>query len=115
MVAEYTPLFDWIALPFRLYLELLSVPEAAAAAPAMVVGFADMILPAVLGAGIESELTRFIIAGISVSQVIYMSEIGALILRSRIETTVWHLAGIFLLRTVIAIPLFVLLGHLLLD
>ena len=115
MVAEYTPLFDWIALPFRLYLELLSVPEAAAAAPAMVVGFADMILPAVLGAGIESELTRFIIAGISVSQVIYMSEIGALVLRSRIKTTVWHLAGIFLLRTVIAIPLFVLLGHLLLD
>lgn len=115
IVAEYTPLFNWIAYPFRLYLELLAVPEAAAAAPSMVVGFADMILPAVLGSGIDSELTRFIIAGISVTQVIYMSEIGTLILRSKIQTTVWQLAGIFLVRTVIAIPLFVLLGHLLLD
>jgi len=115
MVAEYTPLFNWIAYPFRLYLELLAVPEAAAAAPSMVVGFADMILPAVLGADIESELTRFIIAGISVTQVIYMSEIGALILRSQINTSIWQLAGIFLLRTVAAIPLFVLLGYLLLD
>ena len=115
ILAEYTPLFNWISFPFRLYLELLAVPEAAAAAPSMVVGFADMILPAVLGSGIDSELTRFIIAGISVTQVIYMSEIGALILRSKIETTIWQLAGIFLLRTIIAIPLFVLLGHLLLD
>ena len=115
IVAEFTPLFNWIAYPFRLYLELLSVPEAAAAAPSMVVGFADMILPAVLGSGIEAEHTRFLIAGISVTQVIYMSEIGALILRSKIETTIWQLAGIFLMRTIIAIPLFVLLGHLLLD
>jgi len=115
IVAEFTPLFNWIAYPFRLYLELLAVPEAVAAAPSMVVGFADMILPAVLGSGIDSEFTRFIIAGVSVTQVIYMSEIGTLILRSKIETTVWHLAGIFLVRTIIAIPLFVLMGHLLLD
>ncbi len=115
IVAEYTQLFNWIAYPFRLYLELLAVPEAVAAAPSMVVGFADMILPAVLGSGIDSEFTRFIIAGVSVTQVIYMSEIGTLILRSKIETTVWHLAGIFLVRTIIAIPLFVLMGHLLLD
>ena len=115
IIAEYTPVFGWIAWPFRLYLEALGVPEAAAAAPSMVVGFADMILPAVLGNGIQSELTRYIIAGVSVTQVIYMSEIGTLILRSRIQTTVWQLAGIFLVRTVIAIPLFVGLGHLLLG
>lgn len=115
MVAEFTPLFNWIAFPFQIYLQLLGVPEASSAAPSMVVGFADMILPAVLGSGIESELTRFVIAGISVTQVIYMSEIGALILRSQIETTVWQLAGIFLLRTVIAIPLLVLLGNIMLD
>lgn len=114
-LAEYTPLFNWIAWPFERYLALLGVPEAAAAAPSMVVGFADMILPAVLGQGIESELTRFIIAGISVTQVIYLSEIGALLLRSSIETSVGQLAGIFLVRTVLALPLFVILGHLLLD
>jgi nucleoside recognition membrane protein YjiH len=114
-LAEYTPVFTWIAWPFERYLALLGVPEAAAAAPSMVVGFADMILPAVLGQGIESELTRFIIAGISVTQVIYLSEIGALLLRSSIETSVAQLAGIFLVRTVLALPLFVMLGHLFLD
>ncbi len=114
-LAEYTPVFTWIAWPFERYLALLGVPEAAAAAPSMVVGFADMILPAVLGQGIESELTRFIIAGISVTQVIYLSEIGALLLRSSIETSVGQLAGIFLVRTVLALPLFVILGHLFLD
>ncbi|MHA7815602.1 MAG: YjiH family protein [Pseudohaliea sp.] len=114
-LAEYTPVFTWIAWPFEQYLALLGVPEATAAAPSMVVGFADMILPAVLGQGIESELTRFIIAGISVTQVIYLSEIGALLLRSSIETSVAQLAGIFLVRTVLALPLFVILGHLFLD
>jgi nucleoside recognition membrane protein YjiH len=114
-LAEYTPVFSWIAWPFERYLALLGVPEAAAAAPSMVVGFADMILPAVLGQGIESEFTRFIIAGISVTQVIYLSEIGALLLRSSIETSVGQLAGIFLVRTVLALPLFVILGHLFLD
>ncbi len=115
IIAEYTPVFTWISYPFQLYLELLAVPEAQAAAPTMVVGFADMILPAVLGSTIESELTRFIIAGLSVTQVIYMSEIGALILRSKIQTTIRLLAGIFLLRTVFSIPLFVALGHLFLG
>ena len=114
-LAEYTPVFTWIAWPFERYLALLGVPEAAAAAPSMVVGFADMILPAVLGQGIESEFTRFIIAGISVTQVIYLSEIGALLLRSSIETSVTQLAGIFLVRTVLALPLFVILAHLFLD
>ncbi len=115
IIAEYTPVFSWIGYPFRLYLELLGVPEASAAAPSMVVGFADMILPAVLGAGIESEQTKFLIAGISVTQVIYMSEIGALILRSKIQTNIGQLAAIFLVRTVIAIPLFAVLGRVLLS
>ena len=41
--------------------------------------------------------------------------IGALLLRSSIETSVGQLAGIFLVRTVLALPLFVILGHLFLD
>ena len=48
----------------------------------MVVGFADMFLPAVIGSGIESEMTRFVIAGVSVTQLIYMSELGGLLLGS---------------------------------
>ena len=36
ILATYTPIFDWLSLPFKYYLELLGVPEAAAAAPATV-------------------------------------------------------------------------------
>lgn len=73
MINEFTPIFQYLSYPFIFILELLQLPEAKATAPAMIVGFADMFLPAVIGKGIESELTRFVIAGMAVSQLIYMS------------------------------------------
>ncbi len=112
IVAEYTPLFKIISYPLIPVLTLLGLPEAAEAAPTFLVGFADMFLPAVLGAGIESELTRFVLAGVSLTQIIYMSEIGILILRSNIPVKFWELAVIFVLRTIITLPILVLFGHL---
>ncbi|AQU78529.1 MULTISPECIES: YjiH family protein [Planococcus] len=112
IVAEYTPLFKIISYPLIPVLTLFGLPEAAEAAPTFLVGFADMFLPAVLGAGIESELTRFVLAGVSLTQIIYMSEIGILILRSNIPVKFWELAVIFVLRTIITLPILVLFGHL---
>src|SRR5690606_35117575 len=112
MVAEYTPLFKIISYPLIPVLTLLGLPEAAEAAPTFLVGFADMFLPAVLGSGIESELTRFVLAGVSLTQIIYMSEIGILILLSNIPVKFWELAVIFILRTIITLPILVLFGHL---
>ena len=112
VVAEYTPLFKIISYPLIPVLTLLGLPEAAEAAPTFLVGFADMFLPAVLGSGIESELTRFVLAGVSLTQIIYMSEIGLLILRSNIPVKFWELAMIFVLRTIITLPILVVFGHL---
>lgn len=112
IVAEYTPLFRIISYPLIPVLTLMGLPEAAEAAPTFLVGFADMFLPAVLGSGIESELTRFVLAGVSLTQIIYMSEIGILILRSNIPVKFWELAVIFVLRTIITLPILVLFGHL---
>ena len=111
IVAEFTPLFTWISYPMVPVLELLQIPEAAAAAPATLVGFADMFLPAVLASGIESELTRFVIACLSLTQLIYMSEIGALLLKSKIPLKFWELVAIFLLRTVITLPIIAFMAH----
>src|SRR5690606_41188667 len=58
-----------------------------------------------LGAGIESELTRFFIATISVTQLIYMSEVGGLILGTKLPLKLWDLFIIFILRTLISIPI----------
>lgn len=71
-----------------------------------------MFLPAVLGSSIESDLTKFVIAGMSLTQLIYMSEIGILILRSNIPVKFWELLVIFLLRTAITLPIIVLFAHL---
>ena len=104
LVAEYTPLFQWLGIPFIPILELLQVPEAKAASETMVVGFADMFLPSVIGAGIDSEMTRFIVASVSVTQLIYMSEVGGLLLGSKIPVSFGELFLIFLERTLITLP-----------
>ncbi len=113
VLAEYTSFFKILGMPFEPILALLQIPEAGAAAQTMIVGFADMLLPAVLGAGIESELTRFFIATVSVTQLIYMSEVGGLILGTKLPLNIWKLFVIFLIRTIISIPIVALIAHLL--
>jgi len=112
VVVEYTPLFDWLSWPLIPLLELFGLPEAAAAAPALLVGFADMFLPAIIAQSIESELTRFVVAAVSITQLIYMTEVGVLILKTRIPLDLIDLALVFLLRTAITLPLVVLLARL---
>jgi nucleoside recognition membrane protein YjiH len=111
VIAEYTPVFTIIGKPFEPILALMQVPEAAEAAQTMVVGFADMFLPAVIGSGIESEMTRFIIACVSVTQLVYMSEMGGLLLGSKLPISFKDLVLIFLLRTMITLPIVVVIAH----
>ncbi|WP_413113050.1 YjiH family protein [Thaumasiovibrio sp. DFM-14] len=112
VIAENTPVFDILGMPFIPFLELLQIPYAAEASKTIVVGFADMFLPSILASGIESELTRFVIAAMSVTQLIYMSEIGALLIGSKIPVKPWELFVIFILRTLVTLPVIALMGHL---
>ncbi|WP_191557195.1 YjiH family protein [Metabacillus idriensis] len=111
VIAEFTPFFTYLGKPFEPILTLMQVPEADKAAQTMVVGFADMFLPAVIGSGIESEMTRFIIACVSVTQLIYMSEVGGLLLGSKLPVTIFDLILIFLIRTLITLPIIVVFAH----
>ncbi|MGM0878628.1 MAG: YjiH family protein [Bacillota bacterium] len=111
VIAEYTPAFTILGKPFELILTLMQVPEAQEAAQTMVVGFADMFLPAVIGSGIESELTRFVIACVSVTQLVYMSEMGGLLLGSILPISIKDLILIFLIRTIITLPIVVVIAH----
>ncbi|MBM7551842.1 YjiH family protein [Thalassobacillus pellis] len=111
IIAEFTPFFTWLGYPFIPLLELMQVPYAQAASETILVGFADMFLPAIIGASIESEMTRFIIAALSVTQLIYMSEVGGLLLGSKIPVDLKDLFIIFLERTLITLPIIVLIAH----
>lgn len=109
-LSEFTPVFKILSTPLVPYLELLQVPLADQAAPAMLVGFADMFLPAVLGKGIENDMTQFIIAAMSVVQVVYMTEVGALILKEKLGLNILELVAIFILRTIICLPIVVFIA-----
>lgn len=111
VIAEYTYIFEYLGMPFIPLLELLQIPEAEAMSKTIMVGFADMFLPSVIGASIESDLTRFIIACLSVSQLIYMSEVGGLILGTKIPVNIGQLLIIFLLRTFISLPIITCIAH----
>ena len=104
----HTPVFRWLASPIAWLLGLLSFPEAVATAPGLLVGFLDQFMPALVAQGIESELARFVLAGLSVTQLIFMAEVGVLILRSALPLGFLDLLLIFALRTLIVFPLLAL-------
>ena len=114
MIATYTPVFKWISYPMGLYLQLFGVEEAFAVAPATLIGFTDMFIPALLITGIESVKTKFVIGVLSLVQIIYLTEVGAIIIKSEIPLNLWKLFLIFMERTLIAIPLIVLFANIIL-
>ena len=112
IVAEFTPVFKILGMPFIPVYELLQLPEAQLASQTVIVGFADMFLPSVIASSIESEITRFVVAATSVTQLIYMSEIGSIIMGSKIPVSLPKLFIIFLERTIVTLPVVALLAHL---
>lgn len=111
-LAEFTSMFQYLGVPFQPLLELLRVPEAELVAPTIMLGFADMFLPSVMVSSVESEFTRFVVACLSVSQLIYMSEVGSLLLGSKIPVQFKEIFLIYLIRTLITLPVIVACAHL---
>lgn len=111
VIATYTPVFDWISYPMGIFLNILGVEEAFAVAPATLIGFTDMFIPALLVGGIQSVKTKFIIAALSLVQIIYLTEVGAIVIKSEVPLNLVDLFIIFLERTIIAIPLIVLFAN----
>src|SRR5699024_5625542 len=112
MIAEGTPFFQWLGIPFIPILEWMQVPEAAEASQTILIGFADMFLPAIIGSSIASEMTRCISVAFSITELSYMSEFGGLLLGSKVPVSFKDLAIIFLLRTISTSPVMVLLAPL---
>lgn len=112
IVATYTPVFDIVSYPMGWFLSVLGVEEAFAVAPATLIGFADMFIPALLMGGIESVKTKFIVGALSLVQIIYLTEVGAIAIKSEVPLNFWKLLVLFLERTILAIPMLVLLANL---
>ena len=108
----HTPILQIISTPMVYVLQLLQLPEADAAAAGTLVGFFDQFIPAIVSTNVDSPMTRFVLAGLSVTQLLYMAENGLLILRSTIPVSFGQLAQIFLIRTAIVLPILAIAAHL---
>ena len=111
VLVEHTNLPLYLGAPLAPLLEVLGIPNANLAASAMMVSFGDQFLPVIMGANIESELSRFVILVLAVNQLIFMSEVGAILLRSAIPINFGQLFIIFILRTLVALPIVAGFGH----
>ncbi|MDU4278350.1 MAG: YjiH family protein [Finegoldia magna] len=114
VLANNTQVFEILGKPFLPLLNLLKVPESLEASKTMIVGFSDMFTPSIIAAStIQSQMTKFIVATISVTQLIYLSEVGGLILASSIPVNLFELFVIFIERTIISLLIVVPIAHLL--
>lgn len=114
VLANNTQVFEILGKPFLPLLNFLKVPESLAASKTMIVGFSDMFTPSIIAAStIQSQMTKFIVATISVTQLIYLSEVGGLILASSIPVNLFELFVIFIERTIISLLIVVPIAHLL--
>lgn len=105
IIASTTDIFEIIGYPFYYILDLINFPEAKATASVVMLGFADMLLPSMLVGDINSDMVRFVIACLSVTQLVYLSEVGVLILSSSIPLSLIDLFCIFIIRTIICFPI----------
>ena len=113
VLSNYTTVFDVLGMPFMPLLDLLQVPEAESVSKTMIVGFTDMFTPSVIAAeAVTSDMSRFIVAVISVTQLIYLSEVGGLILGSKIPVNIVELFILFLERTLISLFIVAPIAHL---
>jgi len=105
-VFEFTPIFQFISQPMGWYMSLFGIEGAMQFAPAALIGFLDMFLPAILVAEPYAALsTQLIIGGLAIVQIIYMTETGVTILKSKMPLNFGQLFAVFMIRTLIAIPM----------
>ena len=113
ILVNETSIFHWLAYPMGLYLQLLGVEGAFQIAPATLVGFIDMFIPALITSTDLPYATRFVVAALSLVQIIYLTEVGSIIVKSDVGLDMKRLFLIFIERTLIALPLIVLVTRLL--
>lgn len=113
VAAFHSPIGEWISAPVAWLLSVLDVENATKVAPGFLFGFFDQYIPAIVASGIDSMKMKFVLAGLSLTQLIFMAETGLVILRVGLPATVWVLAQIFVLRTLISLPILVVGANLL--
>lgn len=72
-LAEFTPLFDWFGYLFYPFFKLTGVAQAELASKAAAVSLPEMFLPSLLIAKTATPLLKFVIAVVSISEILFFS------------------------------------------
>ncbi|MBO0961102.1 YjiH family protein [Neobacillus sp. MM2021_6] len=113
ILVEFTPVFDWLGYIFYPFTALVQLPDPMLAAKASAVGIAEMFLPALLVTK-AAVVTKFVIAVVSVSSIIFFSAVVPCILSTEIPLTIGKLVVIWFERVVLTILITAPLAYLLL-
>lgn len=106
-----TSILQTISYPFIYLLEIAAIPQATEAAPGLLLGLLDQFVPTIIAGNLSEPITKFVLAGLSVTQLIFFAETAILIMRSAIPLTILQLIAIFFIRTVIAFPILAIIAH----
>ncbi len=112
LLAKHTPVFDWLGYLFYPVTWALQLPEPLLAAKSTAVGVAEMFLPALLAVDAPTSV-KFVVAVVSVSQVVFFSALVPCVVATDIPVPVWKMVVVWaervLITLVLAIPLALLL------
>ncbi len=113
VLAEFTPVFDWLGYIFYPFTWALQLPEPMLVAKASALGIAEMFLPALLV--VESALVvKFVIAVVSVSSIIFFSAVVPCIVSTEIPISIPQLIAIWVQRVILTIVIVTPIAYLLL-
>ncbi|HEY4551783.1 MAG TPA: YjiH family protein [Bacillaceae bacterium] len=113
ILAEFTPVFDWIGYIFYPFTYALQLPDPMLVAKASSLSIAEMFLPALLVT--EAALVvKFVIAVVSVSAIIFFSALVPCIVSTEIPITIPQLIVIWIERVILTILIVTPIAYLLL-
>jgi nucleoside recognition membrane protein YjiH len=113
LLSAYTPTFEILGAPLVPVIELLGIPNPERVAPATIVGITEMYVPVVLVEN-TAPMAKFFVAVLAPSQLIFFSSVGPMIMDmfDDIPIRFRDLVALFILRTIILVPLIAGMTHL---
>lgn len=102
IIAEYTPIIEYVSYIFYPFISIFSVQDVAILAQASTISIVEMLLPAAI-AQTADLATRFIVAVMSVSAIIFFSSVVPVILSTEIKISVGKLVLIWFERVVLTL------------
>ncbi|MDC3189921.1 YjiH family protein [Pseudoalteromonas elyakovii] len=102
LLAKFTPVFELLGMLFYPFAWLIQTPDPELVSKAAATGLAEMFLPSLLVTN-SDFVTRFVVAQISISSILFFSASIPCILSTQIPITVKHILIIWYQRTLLTL------------